>query len=102
MATSAIARLTGTVIRKEHRDGIAKATGKAYDMHILTVLVGGAGTTEIIQPAAGVVSGSVPGVGEDIDWLVEVSRSERGFNLNVLGLYPEREALAIAAALQAV
>lgn len=68
-------------------------------MYIVTVLVGGAGTTELalFDRDIKTLGGSVPSAGDDVDLTVEIVRSERGFNINVLGVYSESEALAALA-----
>lgn len=64
-------------------------------MDLITVLVGGLGTTELILPRdLSVIGGSKPERGEDVDFLVEIQRSERGFNLALLGIFSEADALA--------
>lgn len=91
MASSAIARLTGTVLRTQHRDGVAKATGNPYSMEIITVLVAGVGTTELSFFTSDVskLGGVLPAADDYIDWAVEISRSERGFNMDVLSVWPQ-------------
>lgn len=65
-------------------------------MFIVTVLVGGVGTTELALFDRDIKSlgGSVPVAGEDVDFTVEIVRSERGFNMNIVGIYSESDALA--------
>jgi hypothetical protein len=91
VASSAIARLTGTVLRVQHKDGIAKNSGNPYSMEIVTVLVAGVGTTEFSFFTADVakLGGVIPAADDYIDWSVEISRSERGFNIDVLGIWPQ-------------
>jgi hypothetical protein len=91
MASSAIARLTGTVLRTQHRDGIAKGSGNPYSMEIITVLVAGVGTTELSFFTSDVakLGGVLPEADDYIDWAIEVSRSERGFNTDVLSVWPQ-------------
>lgn len=92
MANSAIARLTGTVLRTQHREGTAKTTGNPYSMEIVTVLVAGVGTTELSFFTSDVakLGGVLPAIDDYIDWAVEVSRSERGFNMDVLSVWPQK------------
>lgn len=77
-------------MRTQHRDGTSKA-GNPYQMEILTVLVAGAGTTEISFFTSDVakLGGVLPVADDYIDWAIEVSRSERGFNMDVLGVWPQ-------------
>lgn len=69
-------------------------------MYIVTVLVGGQGTTELalFDRDIKTLGGSIPQAGDDVDFTVEIMRSERGFNLNILGVYSEAEALAALSA----
>lgn len=98
MATSAIARISGRVLRSDLRDGVKD--GRPWSFNNLTILVGGLGTTEIAIWDRDVknIGGHLPDAGEDVDFLVEVVRSERGFNLNLLGNFDhQRNADALAA-----
>lgn len=95
MATSAIAIVAGRVLRRDNRSGTKN--GNDWSMDILTVLVAEAGTTEVIVPRdLSRVGGHSPQAGEEIAWTVEVVRSERGFNLNVLGLADPKAAVKAA------
>lgn len=67
-------------------------------MEILTILVGGAGTTELALFDRDIkIIGGTPERSDDVDLLVEFVRSEKGFNMNVLGVYSESDALAASA-----
>ena len=65
-------------------------------MFIVTVLVGGVGTTELalFDRDIKALGGSIPSAGDDVDITVEILRSEKGFNINTLGIYSESDALA--------
>ena len=92
MAKTAFARVLGTALRVDLREGVAKKTGKAYSMNIATVLVGVGGTTELVLP-----SGVLVGAGEEVDFLVEVTANEYGFNISVIA-DPDNSHVANAAA----
>jgi hypothetical protein len=98
LATSAIVRISGRVLRSDLRDGVKD--GRPWSFNNLTILVGGLGTTEIAIWDRDLknIGGHLPDSGEDVDFLVEVVRSERGFNLNLLGNFDhQRNADALAA-----
>lgn len=78
----AFAVVEGSIFRKEHRSGIARATQQPYQMDILHILVPGAGITELVLPQE--LPAAFYGEGQEVSFLVEIRRSERGFNLNVL------------------
>lgn len=94
MATSAIARVSGRVLRSADRSGTKD--GRDYVMYIVTVLVGGVGTTELalFDRDIKTLRGSVPQPGDDVDLTVEIVRSERGFNINILGVWSDSDVLA--------
>lgn len=78
----AFATVEGSIFRKEHRSGIARASQQPYQMDILHILVPGAGITELVLPQE--LPAAFYSEGNDVSFLVEIRRSERGFNLNVL------------------
>lgn len=82
MANNAFANVKGSVFRIEHREGIAKKTGKPYSMDILHVLVEDAGVTELALPDS--LSAALYGAGQEVDFSVEISRSEFGFRLSII------------------
>lgn len=82
MANNAFANVKGSVFRIEHREGIAKKTGKPYAMDILHVLVDEAGVTELALPD--LLNVALYGVGQEVDFSIEISRSEFGFRLSVI------------------
>jgi hypothetical protein len=64
-------------------------------MDLITVLVGGLGTTELILPRdLSVIGGLSVRRGDDVDFIIDIQRSERGFNLAILGVYSEEDALS--------
>jgi hypothetical protein len=76
MAATAIARVTGRVLNVSNRSGTARATGNAYSMTILTVLVADRGVTELILPREW--AHEYPRDGDDLDLVVEFSGRANG------------------------
>lgn len=87
MAKSLFANVQGSVFKVDHREGIGKKSNLPYSMDILTVLVPGAGLSELVLPNDG---GNISAdalaalVGHDVDFLVEVFPNEFGYGVKVI------------------
>lgn len=84
-ANTAFARVSGPVLNTDRRQGTSTKSGKPYDFTTVRVLVGAQGITEFTWPSDSSVAGPLPARGEMVDLFCELSSSEYGLRVNVLG-----------------
>src|SRR4051812_30453939 len=84
MATNAYANVRGKVFRTDHREGIGRESNKPYTMDIVTVLVKDGGLTEVVLPKVLPADALEALHGEEVDFLVEIFRNQKGFGMNVV------------------
>lgn len=94
MATNLFANVRGQVFKTEHREGFAKESGAAYSMDIVTVLVVGGGLSEVVLPEPLPAEALHSLQGKQVDFLVEVYRSAKGFGTRLLRNDPQAAELA--------
>lgn len=94
MATSALARLTGFVLKSDRRQGTSTKTGSPvpYDFTQIKVVVADSDVTEVTLPRnESTLAGGFPAKGDAVDYLVEfrLNANGRGLQGSVISDYPE-------------
>lgn len=91
MATSALVRITGTILRTERIQGISRNSGEPYDFTQGKVLTADMDVTEFTLPRdMSVLRSGTPGKGEEVDYLAEarINSSGKGLNINIVSDFP--------------
>lgn len=94
MASTALARITGIVLAlPEPRRGISKSTGEPWEIATANVLVAAQNVTSVQLPRKvdggfPTLRGGAPVVGEEVDFLVEMSVYNQDIQARVLSDFP--------------
>lgn len=93
MATAALARVTGFVLKTDRLQGLSKASGEPYDFTQVKIVVADSDVTEVTLPRDLSRVGGAVSKGDLVDFLVEFRVRNNGLSGNVQGLFPADDSL---------